>query len=705
MLAVPQHRGLAVLALVALIAAACSSDGGETTSPTTSAPSATEATTAPTVASTTTTTVVLPPPVPIEWQSCGGGFDCATVTAPVDYASPAGPTLDLALIRRPAGNPDERIGTLLMNPGGPGASGVRRVRRGFTLSPEVAARFDIVGFDPRGVGDSTPVQCGTSVAAFRAHDLAPDDPRESAALEAAARAVADECAATEGPRLGHLGTREVVHDLEVIRRSIGEPEVSFVGLSYGTLLGLLWAEAYPGSLRALVLDGVVDPAAAGDVAAAAQVAAIDLTLDAMHAACAADPACPEGGLLPAYDELARRLDAGEIGAPGVGPTQLAYAAFSATYGDERWPLLWHAVADGLSGDLAGVAEMARWFTRLVDYAPFALVTCLDAPHPVGFAAWQEAAERAVATSPRFGRVAANELLPCAFWPKATYEPHPVTAPDGPPVLVIGSTGDAATPIDQARHVARDLESGTLLTVDIAGHVALGDSACATERGHPVPGRPDPPRSRRPLLGADPVGRFASSRARHVGSEPTARSTREIRQMEFNLAQIHEAVAAAVPDRECIVWRDRRLTYAQVSERTRRLANHLLSRGLGVREERAELDGHESGQAHLACYLHNGNEYVEAMLGAYKARVAPFNVNYRYVAEELRYLLHDAGAEAIVFHSAFAERLAEVLPDLPRLTVLLQVDDGSGADLLPGADWYEEALAAASAERPAVELEP
>jgi fatty-acyl-CoA synthase len=176
-------------------------------------------------------------------------------------------------------------------------------------------------------------------------------------------------------------------------------------------------------------------------------------------------------------------------------------------------------------------------------------------------------------------------------------------------------------------------------------------------------------------------------------------------MEFNLAQVHEAVAAAVPDRECVVWRDRRLTYADVTERTRRLANHLLSRGLGTTTDRSTLEGHESGQAHLACYLHNGNEYLEAMLGAYKARVAPFNVNYRYVAEELRYLLNDSGARAIVFHSAFADRLAEVLPDLPALTVLLQVDDGTTTDLLPGAEWYEDALAASSADRPDVEWSP
>ncbi len=176
-------------------------------------------------------------------------------------------------------------------------------------------------------------------------------------------------------------------------------------------------------------------------------------------------------------------------------------------------------------------------------------------------------------------------------------------------------------------------------------------------------------------------------------------------MEFNLAQVHTAVAAAVPDRECIVWRDRRLSYAQVAERTNRLANHLIAAGLGVQTDRAALAGHESGQSHLAVYLHNGNEYLEAMLGAYKARVAPFNVNYRYVAEELRYLLTDSAARGVIFHSAFADRVAEVRGDLPDLEVLIQVDDGSATPLLDGAVWYEDALAAASAEAPPVEPSP
>jgi fatty-acyl-CoA synthase len=175
--------------------------------------------------------------------------------------------------------------------------------------------------------------------------------------------------------------------------------------------------------------------------------------------------------------------------------------------------------------------------------------------------------------------------------------------------------------------------------------------------------------------------------------------------QFSVAEVHEAIAASRPEEVCLVFRDQQFTWQQVTERTRRLANHLHGRGLGCHTERAHLQGHETGQDHLAIYLHNGNEYLEAMLGSFKARVAPFNVNYRYVAEELRYLLTDSNATAIVVHSQFAPTLAEVLPDLPNLKVILQVPDSSGNPLLPGADWYEDALAAASADKPPVEWSP
>ena len=169
---------------------------------------------------------------------------------------------------------------------------------------------------------------------------------------------------------------------------------------------------------------------------------------------------------------------------------------------------------------------------------------------------------------------------------------------------------------------------------------------------------------------------------------------------LGMAEIHEAIAATRPDEECLIFRDRRFTWRDITDRTRRLANFLVSRGHGCTVERDRLANWESGQDHLAIYLHNGNEYLESMLGAWKARVAPFNVNYRYVASELEYLLTDSRASAVVVHSRFAPTLAEVLHGLPNLRTVIQVPDSSGNDLLPGAVWYEDALAASSTEKPA-----
>jgi len=166
---------------------------------------------------------------------------------------------------------------------------------------------------------------------------------------------------------------------------------------------------------------------------------------------------------------------------------------------------------------------------------------------------------------------------------------------------------------------------------------------------------------------------------------------------MNLARIHEAIAEVVPDRECLIFRERRYSWRDVTDRTRRLGAVLRAAGLGCRSERSGLQGWESGQDHVALYLHNGNEYLEGMLGAYKARCAPFNVNYRYVEEELLYLFDNADARAIIYHEAFAPTLAAIRDQLPDVKLWLQVADGSGHGLLPGALAYEEALAAAAPE--------
>src|SRR5438477_5425624 len=162
--------------------------------------------------------------------------------------------------------------------------------------------------------------------------------------------------------------------------------------------------------------------------------------------------------------------------------------------------------------------------------------------------------------------------------------------------------------------------------------------------------------------------------------------------EFNLAEVHEAIATAVPDRVCFVHGDRRLTWAQLTARTRRLANYLRGRGLGQVVERSQLQPWESGQDHIALYLYNCSEYLEGMLGAFKARVVPFNINYRYVEDELAYVFRDAQPRAVVYHGAFASQVQAVLRHAPGVDVLLRVDDGSGDALLPGAVDYEEALA-------------
>lgn len=176
-------------------------------------------------------------------------------------------------------------------------------------------------------------------------------------------------------------------------------------------------------------------------------------------------------------------------------------------------------------------------------------------------------------------------------------------------------------------------------------------------------------------------------------------------VSFTVPAVAQAVAAAIGDRVLVTQGDKQYTYAQIVERSTRLASYLHSRGLGCHTERSSLGGHEVGQDLVGIYAHNGNEYVEAMLGAWRARVAPFNINYRYVKAELQYLLADAGATALIYHAAFAPRVAEVLPDLPNLKVLIQIADDSGNELLDGAVDYETVIASSSPEPPPVQPSP
>ena len=176
-------------------------------------------------------------------------------------------------------------------------------------------------------------------------------------------------------------------------------------------------------------------------------------------------------------------------------------------------------------------------------------------------------------------------------------------------------------------------------------------------------------------------------------------------VHFTVPAVADAVAAAIPDRDLVIQGGRRYTYAQVVERSNRLASYLHSRGLGCHTERSALSGHEVGQDLLGIYAYNGTEFVEGLLGAFRARVAPFNVNYRYVKNELQYLLADSGATAVLYHARFAPRVAEVLPELPRLRVLIQIADESSNDLVHGAVDYESIVTSGAAKPPPVEPSP
>jgi pimeloyl-ACP methyl ester carboxylesterase len=402
---------------------------------------------------------------------------------PLDYANPAGPTIELSLNELPARHSADRIGALLVNPGGPGGSGLQFVAGGIDLPTTVLDRFDIVGFDPRGVGASTGLPCGdNTVPAFRRVDSTPDTADEQSALDAAAKDVADDCATNAGDLLPHLGTDDVVRDMDTIRQALGEEKLNYLGISYGTLLGLRYATLFPQQARAIAIDGVVDPNQDFRAFLEQQTIAFDKQITTIFDACPDGAGgCPPGGATAAYDEVARRVEANPIPGSGndsLGPSELATAALIPTYEPSAVPLFYDALSSALDGDASAMLRLTSAYEGSVKYTLYAAVECIDSPHPVGADEYRAFAQELEGLSPRFGGAIANELLPCAFWPAPVRSiVGPVTAPGAPPMLVIGTTGDAATPYEQAVRVASTLQDGHLLTYDGSGHAAYGKSTC------------------------------------------------------------------------------------------------------------------------------------------------------------------------------------------------------------------------------------
>jgi pimeloyl-ACP methyl ester carboxylesterase len=425
-------------------------------------------------------------PAPLRWQSCdiGTGTECATLTVPRDWSVPDGPTIELALGRIPARG--QRMGSLLVNPGGPGGSGLDFLAVD-PMSREVSRRFDVVSWDPRGVGKSTPLRCGRrTVPPFLAADPDPDTAEEDATLESRADAVADDCAAAGADLLPHLGTADVARDMEAIRRALGNQLLNYAGFSYGTQIGQQYAQFFPTNIRTMVLDGVVDPALDFTQFLTEQIKGFDASFQANVDGCAAAGAdkCGVADLAAAYDQVRARVEQTPLRTDGgdtVGPAELEVAATYVAYGQDGWKDLGPALADAIDhDDGSALWDLAQGYYDFGGFPAYAAVVCTDTPPPADPAAWKVFADQARALSPRFGGSVANELLPCATWAfRSAAVPTGFTAPGAPPIVVVGNTGDPATPYDNAVAVADRLESGVLVTADIEGHTAYGVDRCVT----------------------------------------------------------------------------------------------------------------------------------------------------------------------------------------------------------------------------------
>jgi pimeloyl-ACP methyl ester carboxylesterase len=430
------------------------------------------------------------PPAVLEWEDCGRGFECATLEAPYDYTDPTGGTLRLPLIRRPADDADRRIGSLLVNPGGPGVSGVDFVRNASTLfSPEVRDRFDIVGWDPRGVAGSEPaVDCIDDLDAFVSADPSPDDVGEQQGQDAEARRLAEGCAERSGDLLPYLATEHTARDMDRIRAALGDEKLTYFGYSYGTFLGAIYAEMFPTRIRAMVLDGAADPSISAGEDTKNQIIGFERALDAFLASCASDDDCLfHGGGDPAaaFDALMARIEEAPIEGDGdleVGPG-IAWLGVVAGLYDESsgWATLEAALAGAEEGDGSGLLLMSSFITGRIAAGSYTdeveqrlAILCVDEDRLTREQKVQLQREIAVA-APRLGKPGVGPAGdPCDFWPVPSERvPRAVSAPGAPPIVVVGTTGDPATPYQQAVALAGQLSSGVLLTLEGEGHTAYG----------------------------------------------------------------------------------------------------------------------------------------------------------------------------------------------------------------------------------------
>jgi pimeloyl-ACP methyl ester carboxylesterase len=432
---------------------------------------------------------------PADWGPCEddpvGLFECATVDVPLDHADPTGSTIPIAVIRQPARGVD-RIGSVVFNPGGPGGSGLEFLSLAvFGVPDPVADRFDLVSFDPRGVGASASVEC--DLVLDDGVTLVPDDDRATwdRQLERYL-AELDTCTTDPDGIAARLGTNNAARDLDLVREAIGDELLTYVGFSYGTRLGATYAELFPDHVRALVLDGAVAPSTDAAVLAADQGVGFDDALAAFAAECDGDDDCPLRSIGPALDVIdgvraeIRAVGSFETDEPDriLTPGELDLGIVSALYSQDAWPFLAQAVeladvaADGtlfqVLADLYLGRQLDGTYTNQVEAGWF--IDCADeATRPDPDTVWAHA--DTVADGSRYF----GELLRSSFGCVGTPDPvDPLVlgpAAGAPPILVIGTTGDPATPYEWAVELAEFLDSGVLYTVEGEGHTAYTSIEC------------------------------------------------------------------------------------------------------------------------------------------------------------------------------------------------------------------------------------
>ncbi|MGW3727049.1 alpha/beta hydrolase [Streptomyces sp. NPDC000851] len=427
----------------------------------------------------------------LRWGPCGDAapsFQCTTVKVPLDYAHPDAGDIGLTAARKKATGNGAGIGSLLVNPGGPGVSAIDSlVATADSFPPSVRASYDLVAVDPRGVRYSTPVDCKLDIPAtpmgFGLHPSV--NPAEIGAHDVAFKQVADACARHAGWLLPHVGTPDAARDMDVLRSLLGDDRLHYVGYSYGTYLGATYAELFPSRVGRLVLDGAVDPALDGYQFVLGQVGGYQDAWESFAADCAARADCPMGH---SVEEAGRRLDTLRR---SLDRTPLRLGKDISVTGDyfigavtvALLTAQWEQLRAALRGVLAGDATALQQFLGDgIPYDEHLAVACLNPPFGPRLtpAQTQAALPQFLRTSPQFGEWGVTTLMQCAHWPvQRTQTAHPITAPGAAPILVVGNTHDPATPYSMAKALARQLSSGRLLTYDGDGHSAylLRGSTC------------------------------------------------------------------------------------------------------------------------------------------------------------------------------------------------------------------------------------